>query len=395
MALALTLPPVHLGPELDELRAEVRGFLDAQRRAGAFEPACDAWLRGYDPAFSRALAQRGWVGMTWPARYGGSDRSDLERYVVTEELLAAGAPVAAHWGADRQVGPSILRHGTEEQRQRFLPAMARAEVLVAGAMSEPDAGSDLASLRTAATPVEGGWLLSGRKVWTSHAHRADEIVVLCRTSPPGERRHEGISQLIVAASSPGITVRPIRVLTGEHHFNEVLFDDVFVPGDRLLGRPGDGWAQITAELVLERCGPDRFLSTFPLVRAFADAVGASADPSAAWAPLGRAVASLWALRRLSISVAVAVAGGRQPGTTAAGADGTGRSPEVVAALVKDLGTRLEQDLVEVVRLAAPHDPPAELTRLLAEGVLSSPGFTLRGGTNEILRGIVAKALGAR
>lgn len=389
VAGVLSLPEVEVPPAADELRRDVRRFLAEQLDAGTFTPRCDNWLRGHDPAFSAELGRRGWIGMTWPARYGGGDRTLLERYVVTEELLAAGAPVAAHWGVDRQIGPAILRFGTEAQRARFLPSFARGEVFMAAAMSEPDSGSDLASLRTRAVRVDGGWRLTGRKVWTSHAHRAHYVVVLCRTSSVEEGgRHGGISQLIVELPSPGVEVRPIAVLTGEAHFNEVVFDDVFVPDDLVLGNVGDGWLQIGAELALERSGPDRMLSALPLLAAFAEAVRNAPEPGSV-STLGRLVAELVALRRLSMSITVAVAEGREP--------------TVAAALVKDLGTSFEQRMVEAVRAARPPvaaaADPAAATRAfdaleehLRDAILSAPGFTLRGGTTEILRSIVAKAL---
>jgi hypothetical protein len=314
--------------------------------------------------------------MTGPKRYGGQERSNLERYVVTEELLAAGAPVGAHWGVDRQIGPSILRFGTEEQRQRWLPEFAAGRCFVAGALSEPDAGSDLASLRTTATRTDGGWLLTGTKVWTSHAHRSHYVVVLCRVAGHGDDKHGGISQVIVGLQDPGVTVRPIPLLTGEHHFNEIVFEDAFVPDEMVLGEIGDGWRQISDELVLERSGPDRFLSTFPLVVALVDASQGSTD-RATTEVVGRVVAALWTLRRVSLGVMAAVE--------------RGHAPNVVAALVKDLGTTLEQDIVEAARTIRAAGDDA-FDRLLREAVLTSPGFTLRGGTTEILRGIVAKAM---
>lgn len=372
----LTLAAPTPDPAAEQLRVEVREFIADELAAGSFVPRCDAWLRGHDPGFSRRLAERGWIGMTWPCRYGGQERSNLERYTVTEELLAAGAPVAAHWGVDRQIGPSILRFGTEAQRERWLPQFAAGRCFVAGALSEPDAGSDLASLRTTATPADGGWRLNGTKVWTSHAHRSDYVVVLCRVAGHDDDKHGGISQVIVGLTDPGVTVRPIPLLTGEHHFNEIVFEDTFVPDDMVLGEIGDGWRQISEELVLERSGPDRFLSTFPLVVALVDATRGCRD-RAVTEVVGRLVASLWTLRRVSLGVMAAV--------------DRGHAPNVVAALVKDLGTTLEQDIVEASRsIRVAGDDSFE--RLLREAVLTSPGFTLRGGTTEILRGIVAKAL---
>ncbi len=382
----LVPPAVPLPAETGKLRAEVRGFIAAELAAGRFTPRCDSWHVGWDEAFSRRLGARGWLGMTIPVAYGGQGRSALDRYVVTEELLAAGAPVAAHWIADRQTAPALLRYGTEQQKQRYLLAIARGECYVALGLSEPDAGSDLAGVRTRAARVAGGWELTGTKVWTTGAHHAHLITVLARSGPPdGRNRHAGLSQFLVNLPDPAVRIRPIRLLSGEHHFNEVVLDCVFVPDDMVLGEPGEGWRQVTAELAYERSGPERFLSTFPLldylVRQLAQQ-GAAGRTDAA--RLGEAVARLWTLRQMSLAVAGALA--------------RGDAPEVAAALVKDLGTRLENEIIDVARqLAQVEADPSEpgLPGLLAGAVMYSPGFTLRGGTNEILRGVVARALGLR
>jgi alkylation response protein AidB-like acyl-CoA dehydrogenase len=322
--------------------------------------------------------------MTLPPEYGGHGRTALERYVVTEELLAAGAPVAAHWVGDRQTGPSLLRYGTEEQKQFFLPRLVSGEVFFAIGMSEPGSGSDLASVRTRAERVDGGWAITGTKLWTSNAHRADWFFVLCRSAPLGEDRHAGLSQFIIDLKTPGISIRPVPILTGAHHFNEVVMERVFVPDTRVLGEIGQGWKQVTSELAYERSGPERFMSTFPLLQELLRVVGDTPDERTAIA-IGELAAELWALRRMSLSVAAALQ--------------RGEAPDVAAALVKDLGTRFESEVFERVRLLIDCAPSLTARRridlLLAQAVLHSPGFTLRGGTNEILRGVVARALGLR
>lgn len=366
------------------LRAEVRRFLAEARSAGRFEPRCDAWLSGHDPAFSQELGRRGWIGLNWPARYGGRDRPEIERYAITEELLGAGAPVAAHWIAQRQTGPLLLRYGTEAQRQQFLPAIARGECYFAIGMSEPDSGSDLASVQTRARKVDGGWSVTGRKVWTSHAHRSQYAILFCRTASPSEDRHAGFSQFVLDLHAQGVTIRPITVLTGEAHFNEMVLDEVFIPDDLVVGEVGNGWAQLTSELGYERSGPERFMSPMPLLLAWIGSLGAAPDPASAEL-CGRLAARLWSLRQLSVSVTMALQRGDEVATS--------------AALVKDLGTQFEQHTIEELRSAlgrepdpTSHDP---LDVLLAQAIASAPGFTLRGGTNEILRGIVARALGVR
>lgn len=380
--------PVELPAGLADLRAEVRSFLDEERGAGRWTPRADVWLSGWDESFSRRLGERGWLGMTIPTEYGGHGRTALERYVVTEELLAAGAPVAAHWIADRQIGPSLLRHGTEEQRRAFLPGIARGEVYFGIGMSEPDSGSDLASVRTRATRVDGGWRLSGTKVWTSGAHHAHAFFALVRTEPRDDaHRHAGLSQFLVELDSPGVEIRPIPLLTGAHHFNEVRFDDVFIPDSRVFGEIGNGWAQVTGELAFERSGPERFLSTYPLLSSLVGELTAASDgvDTGTRRRVGSLVSRLWTLRAMSLAVA--------------GALESGEAPELAAALVKDLGTRFENEIVDAARLLVdiPPDPGAEsgFARLLADAVLHAPGFTLRGGTNEVLRGIVARGMGLR
>lgn len=348
--------------------------------------ASDNWLAGVDPAFSKKLGERGWLGMTWPKRYGGHERSPLERYVVVEELLAAGAPVAAHWIADRQSGQNILTFGSEQLKQRILPGIAAGECYFAIGMSEPDAGSDLASIRTRARRNDArDWVVTGAKLWTSNAQHCHYAIVLVRTSNlDPDNRHAGMSQLVIDLHSPGITINPIQILDGSKHLNEVVFDDVTVPQEMLLGAEGNGWRQVTAELAHERSGPERFLSTMPLLSEFARHVG-DGDSETQRRALGQLGARLLGLRELSIRVA--------------GALDRGEVPNVAAALVKDLGTTFETDSVDVIQTVTELEPAEDaqnaLSRELARAQLHAPGFTLRGGTNEILRTIVARGLGLR
>ena len=363
----------------DELRGEVREFVAEQLAAGTFTPSVDGWLAGWDEDFSAALAARGWLGMTVPNEYGGHGRSFLERFVVAEELLAAGAPVAAHWIADRQIVPSLLKYGTEVQRRRFLPGIVAGTCFFGIGMSEPDSGSDLASVRTRAVQVEGGWTLTGTKVWTSGAHHADAFIVLARTAPVDPaHRHDGLSQFIVDLAGHGVDVRPIVSMNGAHHFNEVILDDVFVPDEMVFGEIGAGWQQVTSELAFERSGPERFLSSFVVLAAAADqtikgAVGRSNE-------LGRLVARMAGLHHMSTAVATALE--------------RHESADVSAAVVKVLGTTTEGDVVEFADCS--HDGSDHaFGELVSTAMDQRPGFTLRGGTNEVLRGVIARGLGMR
>jgi acyl-CoA dehydrogenase len=365
--------------ELAGLRTSIREFLACDRAEFGWQPAVDCWLAKWDPDFSARLADGGFVGLTIPAEYGGRGLGHLHRYVVTEELLAHGAPVAAHWIADRQVAPALLSYGTEEQRRRLLPLIAAGRLYSAIGMSEHVAGSDLAAAQTRATRTDGGWLLNGSKVWTSGAHVAHQIVVLARTSPlDPQHRHDGFSQFIVQTSTPGTTISPIVLMNGEHHFNEVVFADAFVPDGDVLGRIGDGWHQVTAELGFERSGPERILSTATLIFSVIAALDNVDDGTAT--VIGDLMARMISLRQLSISVARTLADGQNAATT--------------AALVKDLGTRFEQDSVELVADLFDYlEDAGPLRALLTAARVHSPLFTLRGGTNEVLRGMVAKGMG--
>lgn len=366
--------------EQQQFRQQVRQFLQQQRQNGAFTPTCDAWLSRCDASFSKKLAQQGWIGMTWPKKYGGQEKSAIDRYILTEELLASGAPVAAHWFADRQTGPLLLRFGTDEQKHYFLPKIAAGECFFAIGLSEPNSGSDLASVQTRAEKVDGGWLVNGAKTWTSNAQHAHYAVTLVRTSHE-QKKHDGLSQLIIPLQQQGVTISPIQYLTGEPHFNDVYFDNVFVPDDRVVGDVGNGWVQGLAELAYERSGPERMLSTFLLLE---EAIAELKRQQRTY-KLEQAmtlVAQLWSLRNLSLDVAVALQ--------------EGKDVSVTASLVKMLGTQFEQRVPEVIRLLLDVYPQLTsnraLDRYMAQSVLHAPGFTIRGGTTEVLYGILAKGV---
>jgi alkylation response protein AidB-like acyl-CoA dehydrogenase len=371
-------PAVPETPARAGLRADVRAFLAVELAEIPPETRAHSW-NGHSPDFSRKLGARGWIGMCWPKQHGGQERSALDRLVVIEELLAAGAPVAAHWIADRQTGPLLLKLGTAAQ-QAHLPAIARGELYACIGMSEPGAGSDLAALTTRATRTTDGWRITGSKLWTTFAHKAHLMLLLCRTG--AGNRHEGLSQLLVPMDTPGITIRPILDLMGEHHFNEVHFDDVLVPAEALVGGEGAGWAQVMAELAYERSGPERFLSTMVLLELLVAALGADA-PAAAHAPIGRLVAHLIVLRQMARGMAALLE--------------AGEDPALEAAIVKDLGATFEQAIPEVARALLPliASPPPSLRATLGATIRIAPMVSLRGGTREILRGIIARGLGVR
>jgi acyl-CoA dehydrogenase len=376
----LRISPGLLPPECEALRAEVRAFVAEHLADTPVARRVRNWS-GSSPEFTRAMAARGWIGMTWPKRYGGHERSALERYVVLEEMLAAGAPVGAHWVADRQSGPLLMRFSPDVLAPRYVPRIARGEAFFCIGMSEPDSGSDLASIRTKAIRTGDGWVINGRKVWTSRAHTAHCMIVLVRTGVPGDNRHAGLSQLLLDMKTPGITVRPIVNQLNEHDFNEVTFDDVVVPHDHLIGTEGEGWKQVGAELAFERSGPERYLSSTQLLLEMLDAADAG-DPRHAVA-LGRVVAHYATLRQMSLGVAGMLA--------------RGENPALPAALVKDQGALIEQAMPDVAHdlFGGAVQPGSALEQAMRYTTLAAPSFSLRGGTREILRGIIAKGLDLR
>jgi alkylation response protein AidB-like acyl-CoA dehydrogenase len=260
----------------------------------------------------------------------------------------------------------------------------RGESYFAIGMSEPDSGSDLASIRTRAVRQDGGYVVNGTKVWTSNAHLSQHAIALFRTTVVPDKKHEGLSQFLVDLKSPGITIRPIIDLAGSHHFNEVVFQDAFVPEDMRVGGEGDGWKQVTTELAFERSGPERYLSSIALILALIDHVGAEPDPRSAEV-VGRLVTQLMTLRQMSLSVA--------------GMLQAGQNPNLEAAVVKDVGTTFEQSVPEVVHALMDLEPTIDsgndLQQTLGYLVQRAPSFSLRGGTREILRGIIARGLGLR
>jgi len=368
----------------ESLRADVREFLVSALASYPVEYRARSWMQ-FDADFSRSLAQRGWVGVSVPREYGGGGRSMAARFILAEELLAAGAPVGAHWVADRQSAPVILRYGTGEQKAFYLPRICRAEAFFCIGMSEPGAGSDLASVRTRARPAGQGWLLNGGKIWTTYAHHAHYMIALVRTSGEPEDRQAGLSQMLIDLKRPGVSIRPIRDLAGDSHFAEVFFEDVELPADSLLGREGAGWEQVNAELAFERSGPERIYSSMMLAQCWLDFCRTQPGDADLQESVGRIAAWLAVARALCMSVAARLE--------------QGENPMLEASRVKDLGTQIEQQIPQWIAACLGRRPdiaaPPQLWRVLAYTEQIAPSFSLRGGTREVLRGIIARGLGLR
>lgn len=370
---------------LADFRVEVREFLDRELADMPAHVRARSWM-GTNVDFSRKLGERGWLGLTIPASYGGAGKDYFARYVLSEELLVAGAPVAAHWIADRQSAPLIMRYGTDAQKDFYVPRICRAEAFFCIGMSEPNSGSDLASIRTRAQPNEQGWLLNGSKIWTTNAHHCHYMIALVRTSGQADDRQQGLSQLIVDLSKPGVTIRPITDMAGDAHFNEVFFDNVQLDADALIGQEGGGWEQVNAELAFERSGPERIYASMVLLNAWVLELKAQrCEQDDAHQLLGSLVAELTALRGMSLSVTGQLV--------------RGLSPAVEAAVVKDYGTEFEQRVIRDIGSWIGAHPEfvvsGELMQALAYLEQMGVTFSLRGGTREILRGIIARGLALR
>jgi alkylation response protein AidB-like acyl-CoA dehydrogenase len=343
----------------------------------------DGWIVGFSREFSLKLGARGWIGLTWPKQYGGQTRSYLDRVILTEELLRAGAPVAAHWLGDRQVGPALLAYGSEEQKADILPRLTRGELVFCLGMSEPGSGSDLASLRTKAVDEGDHFSLTGQKIWTSFAHVADYAYLVARTDSNAPK-HKGISEFLVDMRTPGITVRPLIDITGEHHFNEVFFDNVRVPKSYLIGEQNRGWYQIASQLDYERSGIERLLSNYPLFRdtvRYAQEKGLTKDPL---------------LRNQLAQTQVELDLGRFMVYKVAWLLSQGHVPNHEAAMAKCFCTEIEQRIAQLVSqvlgdyaVLAPGSPAARLAGRAARTYLYAPAYTIQGGTSNVLRNIMA------
>jgi len=370
-------------PAIRQLREEVREWLAREKAGGGFKIEPGLWLR-FDAEFSAKLGDRGWVGMTFPREYGGHGLSALMRYVVTEELLASGAPLRAHWTADRQVGPNLLRFGSEMQKREILPRIASGHCYFCIGMSEPNSGSDLASMRTAASRVDGGWVINGRKIWTSSAHRVHFMNLLARTSTEEKDRRAGITQFLVDMKSKGLRIRPIINTAAEHDFNEVEFDNVFVPDEWVVGTIGNAWNQLSTELAYERSGSDRWLGSHELLVGAIDRLGPSAS-AAAKRMIGAKVAELSTLHRMSFAISNMLE--------------KGMTPVVEASIVKDLGTHFEKYMPDLIDELMEEMDPAKLDdnfmAMQRYARRNAATQTVKGGAREILRGIIARELGLR
>jgi alkylation response protein AidB-like acyl-CoA dehydrogenase len=375
-------------PEQEAFRREVRDFLEAEIAAGTFQPICDGWIQGYSPEFTRKVAAKGWIGITWPEEYGGQGRSNIDRLILTEELLRYGAPAACHWFADRQIGRSIIAYGTEEQKQEFLPQILKGEAYIGLGMSEPESGSDLASLQTKATEDGDDFVIDGQKMWTSCASYMTHVYLVARTDPDAPK-HRGISEFIIDARLPGISVTPTIDITGSEAWGEVFYDGVRIPKKYLIGEKNRGFYQILNQLDYERAGLERLMGNYPLFDAI---IRFAKETKRAGRPLSEDPLIRNKLAQLEVEFEM----GRLLTYRVVLVIEEGRSPNVEAAMAKTYCTTFEQRLANVATdiLGAYGQLMAEsewapIFGMAPHSYLGSKGYSLQAGTTEVLRNIVA------
>ena len=334
----------------------------------------DSWIAQTDRDFAKELASRGWLGMTWPTEWGGGGRSALERFVVFEELITEGAPIAGSWFADRQMGPTLLQYGNDEQRRRWLPDIIAGESMWCIGMSEPDAGSDVASLRTTAVLDGDEWVVNGQKIWNSGGAVAEWCYLVARTDPDAPK-HKGLSEFIVDMTSPGITVQPIRDMTDDEHFCEIYFDDVRVPAGNLVGELNGSFGQLMRQMEHERGGIDRLVSN---KRLYLDCleIADRDDP----------------VLRQEIA---AIESGYRIGRLLVLRETLQQAPRGFSAATKTFGTEFEIRVAHFCgrvlgagATVADAGDEHRLRRRVARNICYAPGYTIMGGTTQILRNIL-------
>ena len=374
--------------EQDKFRQEVRDFLEEELRQGLWEPSCDAWIMGYDPEFTKRVAEKGWIGLTWPKDHGGQERPFVDRLILTEEMLRYGAPAACHWFADRQIGGAIVHYGTDEQKKELLPMILRGEAYVGLGMSEPDAGSDLASLKTKATEDGDYYIIDGQKTWTSGGSHMNWIYLVARTDPDAPK-HRGISEFFFETSLPGVTIQHIVDITGGIHFNEVFFDNVRVPKKCLIGEKNRGFYQILNQLDYERSGMERLMANYPLFEAL---VQYTKETNRDGKPLCEKPLIRSKLAQLKIELEI----GRLHMYRVAAVMDEGRAPNWESSMSKAYGTSFEQRLantaIGILGLYGQLSPQSErvpMHGMAYHSYLSSKGYSLQAGTSEILKNILA------
>lgn len=374
--------------EQQSFRQEVRVFLEDEIRKGTFRPMCDGWIQGFSREFTKKVAAKGWLGITWPKEYGGLGRSQVDRLILTEEMLHYGAPAACHWFAERQIGRALYTYGSEEQKQELLPKILRGEACIGLGMSEPEAGSDLAALKTKAVEDGDFYTINGQKMWTSCARYMTHLYLVARTDPAAPKQ-KGISEFVIDCTLPGITIRPIIDITGSEAWGEVFFDNVRVPKKYLIGEKNRGFYQILNQLDYERSGMERLMGNYPLFEAL---IKFCKETKRHGKPISEDPLIRSRLAQLEVEFEV----GRMLLYRVVQVMEKGKAPNIETAIAKPFCTTWEQHLAslatDILGLYGQLWKESEYAPLLGmapHSFLASKGYSLQAGTNEILKGIVA------
>ena len=374
--------------EQEMFRQEVRNFLVDEINKGAFRPMCDGWIQSFSWDFTKKVAAKGWLGINWPKEYGGLGRSHIDRLILTEEMLRYGAPAACHWFAERQIGRAIYVYGTEEQKQEILPKILRGEACIGLGMSEPEAGSDLAALKTRAVEDGDYYIISGQKMWASCALYMTYIYLVARTDPTAPKQ-KGISEFVIDCNIPGITVRPTIDITGSEAWGEVFFDNVRIPKKYLIGEKNRGYYQILNQLDYERSGMERLMGNYPLFNAI---IKFSKETIRNGTPICEEPIIRSRLVQLRVEFEV----GRMLLYRVVQVMEKGKAPNIEAAIAKPFCTTWEQhlagiatDILGLYGQLWKESKYAPMMGMAPYSFLASKGYSLQAGSNEILKGIVA------
>jgi alkylation response protein AidB-like acyl-CoA dehydrogenase len=381
-------------PEEAAFRAQVRAFVDANlppelRRPHAVSSSFEGGRWGHPSAklWREKLAERGWIAPAWPREYGGAGMTPMEQFVFNEEMALARAPRTGGGIAIGMAGPTIMVHGTEEQKQRFLPPILSGEHIWCQGFSEPEAGSDLANLQTRAVRDGDDYVINGQKIWTSLAQHADWMNLLARTDPDAPK-HKGISYLLVDMRSPGITIRPLVNIAGQADFNEVFFDNVRVPKENLLGEENRGWYLATTTLDFER---SNIATTTNLVLMVSDLVAWGREHRCApECALSRDESLRYELADRTVEAQIA----RLMSYRVISMQNAGLIPNKESSIAKLYSSELEQRVARTaLRLLGPYgqlmDGLAPLDGKVSRMYLYGVALTIGGGTSEIQRNIIA------
>jgi alkylation response protein AidB-like acyl-CoA dehydrogenase len=378
--------------EQKKFREEIRDFLKLELEKGSFKPKQNSFYEvgGFSQEFSQKIAIRGWIGLTWPKEYGGQGRSYVDRMILLEEMLKAEAPIAFHFLGDRQVGPAIIRFGSDELKREFLPRIINAEISFCLCFSEPDAGSDLASVRTTAIEEGDYYIVNGQKVWTTLGHLADFGWLLAKTNlDPNLPKHNTLSEFLLEMKAPGVTVQPLINMAEVHSFNEVFLDDVRIPQKYLVGKRDRGFDQMMEQLVYERAGIERLLQNYAVKEHLVEYVKTTKKNGK----------YLWEdpiIRNHMATLEIEFNIGRLLCYNVAWTLDQGKIPNYEASVAKVFCTQFEKKLSDIATQVMglygqllPGSSWAPYNGIAAESYLWSPSYTLQGGTVEIVKNIIA------